>query len=74
MAPALIRQAVFVHSEKGSPAWGEGLALRVHVRFVGQLVALARVTAETGGDDVIPSRPPAFVAGRDMVEVELGFG
>ena len=63
-----------MHAEKRPPARGERLALRVHVSLVRQLVALARVAAKTGGDDVVPGGAPAFVTRRDVVEIELGLG
>lgn len=45
----------------------------MHVGLVGQLVGLARIAADTRGDNVLPSRPATFVAGEDVVEVQLGF-
>ena len=62
-----------MHAEKRPPTRGEWLDLRVHVCLMWQFVAFAGVAAETGGDDVIPSRPPTFVAGGHVVEVQLRF-
>lgn len=73
MIPAFIGEAVFMHAEEGAPARGERFALRVHVRFVREFVALARVAAEAGGDDVVPRGASALVAGQDVVQIELRF-
>ena len=63
-----------MHPEKWSPARSKGLDLWVHIRLMGQLVALAGVTTETGSDDVVPTGAPALVARGDVVEVKLSFG
>ena len=60
--------------EKRPPARRERLVARMHARFVRQLVGFARVAAEARRHDVFPTRAPALVARRDVVQVELGLG
>lgn len=72
VAPAFVGAGVFAEPEHRPPARGGGLAQRVHVDLVGQLVRLAGVATDAGGDDVFPCGPAAFVAGQDVVEIEIG--
>ena len=73
VAPAFIRQAIFMHPEKRPPPRREGLDLRVHVHLMRKFVPFASVATEAGGDDVIPSGAPALIARSHMVEVKLRF-
>ena len=74
MGPAFIRKAVLMHTKKRTPARCERLALRVHIGLVRELVSLAGVATETRGDDVIPSGSAAFIARRDVIEIQLSLG
>ena len=74
VVPAFIGEAIFVEAEEWPPARGKWLAARVHAGFLGKFVSLAGVAAEAGGDDVFPSGAAAFIARRDVIEVELCLG
>ena len=39
--------------------------------MLGELVRLASVAGDAGGDDIVPTSATAFVAGDDVIEIEF---
>ena len=71
MAPAVAGEGALGGAEEGAPAWGFGRSAREHVGLLRELVRLAGVAGDAGGDDVVPTRASFFVAGDDVIEIEV---
>ena len=74
MAPTDAGKGALGGAEEGAPAWGFGLSAREHVGLLRELVRLAGVAGVAGdarGDDVVPTGASLFVAGDDVIEIEV---
>lgn len=43
----------------------------MHLRLVGEPIALSRIAGDAGADDVFPGRLTSPVSGKDMIEIEI---
>ncbi len=71
MAPTDAGKGALGGAEEGAPAWGFGLSAREHVGLLRELVRLAGVAGDARGDDVVPTGASLFVAGDDVIEIEV---
>lgn len=71
--PTFVSKALFGDAKKGTPAWGGGCVDRVHAGVLGHFVGFSRVAFHAGSHDVGPRCASAFVAGDDVIEIELAF-
>ena len=71
MLPTLVVLAAPRQVNKGLPFRALRFADQSHMNLVRQFVPLAGVAPNTRANDVFPGGQPAFVAGDDMVEVQI---
>lgn len=71
MAPALVLLTTKSDMQKRPPLRPARFADELHLRLVREAVAFARVTGNAGADDIFPCREAAFIARKDVVEIQF---
>jgi hypothetical protein len=71
MPPTLVAVAVETDIHERAPLWPDGLFDEPHADLVGEAIALLRIARDARADNILPRGQAAFVAGQDMVEIQV---